>query len=128
MTSRAGMLTQVAGEAVDMEAHDAGDVLAQIVAAFAAGLADAAGQRAIHHHRIAGLEAGHAVADRGDLARGFGADDQRHLALGERHAAKAPDVDVVERDRLDRDLHLAGRRAAAGQGPRPVRACGRRAA
>ena len=48
---------QVAGEAVDMEAHDAGDVLAEIVAALAAGLADAAGQRAIHHHRVAGLEA-----------------------------------------------------------------------
>ena len=56
MTSRAGMLTQVAGEAVDMEAHDAGDVFAQVVAALAAGLAGAAGQRAIHHHRVAGLE------------------------------------------------------------------------
>ncbi len=56
MTSRAGMLTQVAGEAVEVEAHDAADVLAEIVAALAAGLAGAAGQRAVHHHRIAGLE------------------------------------------------------------------------
>ena len=48
-----------------------------------------------------GLKPRHAVADRGDLARGFGADHERHLALGERHAAEAPDVDVVERDRLD---------------------------
>ena len=47
---------QFAGEAVDVEAHDAGDVLAKIVAAFAAGLAGAAGERAIHHHRVAGLE------------------------------------------------------------------------
>ena len=46
----------VAREAVDVEAHDAGDVFAQIVAALAAGLAGAAGQRAVHHHRIAGLE------------------------------------------------------------------------
>ena len=103
----------IAGKAVDVEAHDAGDVLAEIVAALAAGLAGAAGQRAVHHHRIAELEAGHAVADRGDLARGLGADHQRQLALGKRHAAEAPDVDMVERDRLDRDLHLARPRAAA---------------
>ena len=48
---------EFAGEAVDVKAHDAGDVFAQIVAAFAAGLAGAAGEGAIHHHRIAGLEA-----------------------------------------------------------------------
>ena len=44
---------EVAGEAVDVEAHDAGDVFAEIVAALAAGLAGAAGQRAVHHDRIA---------------------------------------------------------------------------
>ena len=61
---------------------------------------------------VAGLEARDAVADRGDFARGLGADDQRQLALGESHAAKAPDVEMVERDRLDADLHFAfaGRR------------------
>ena len=31
------------------------------------------------------------VADGSDLAGGLGADDQRQLALGEGHAAKAPD-------------------------------------
>ena len=95
-------------EAVDVEAHDAAHVFAEIVAAVAAGLADAAGERAVHHHRIAGREARDAGADRGDLARRLGADDERQLALGERHAAIAPDVDVVERDRPDADLHLAG--------------------
>ncbi len=60
-----------------------------------------------------GLKPRHAGADRGDLAGRLGADDQRQLALGEGHAAQAPDVDMVERDRLDADLHLAGGRAAA---------------
>ncbi len=46
-------------------------------------------------------------ADRGDFAGGLGADDQRQLALGKGHAAPAPDVDVIEPDRLDADLHLA---------------------
>ena len=71
-----------------------------------------AGHGAVHHHLVAGLEGGDAGADRGDLAGGFGADHQRQLALGEGHAAKAPEVEVIERDRLDADLHLAvaGRR------------------
>ena len=68
--------------------------------------------RAVHHHLVAGLEAGDAGARRGDLAGGFRADHQRQFPLGEGHAAKAPEVEMVERDRLDADLHLAvaGRR------------------
>src|SRR5262249_18505617 len=62
----------------------------------------------IHHHRGAGLEGGHVRTHGDDLAGGFRADDERHLAFGERHAAPAPDVDMIERDRLDADLHLAG--------------------
>ena len=99
---------QFAGEAVDMEAHDAGDVLAEIVAPFAAGLAMAAGLGAVHGHRIAGLEPRHALAHRRDLARGLDADRLRHLALGEGHAAKAPDIEIVERQRPHPHLHLAG--------------------
>jgi hypothetical protein len=38
------------------------------------------------------------------------ADHQWQLALGERHAAIAPDVDVIECDRPDAYLHLAGGR------------------
>ena len=38
---------EIAGKAVDVEAHDAGDIFAKIVAALAAGLAGAAGQPAI---------------------------------------------------------------------------------
>src|SRR6266581_7208950 len=59
---------------------------------------------------IAGLEGAHIRANGRDLSGGFGAHDERHLALGERHAAPAPDIDMVERDRLDADLHLAGAR------------------
>ena len=95
-----------------MEAADAVDVLAEIVAARAAGRADAAGLGAVERDDIAGRKAGDAGADRGDRAGGLDADDDRQLALGEGHAAPAPDVDVVERDGADRDLHLAwpGRR------------------
>ena len=84
------------------------DVFAEIVAPGAAGLAGAAGQRAVHHDGIAGREARDAGAHRGDFARRLGADDERQLALGERHAAIAPDVDVIERDRPHAHLHLAG--------------------
>ena len=54
-----------------------------------------------------GLKAPASGADGGDLARGFGADRQRQLALGEGHAAKAPEIEMVERHRLDAHLHLA---------------------
>jgi hypothetical protein len=46
----------------------------------------------------------HAWADGVDRAGSLGADDQRHLALGEGHAAPSPDVDMVERDSLDRTV------------------------
>src|SRR4051794_10094445 len=101
---------EVAGKAVDMETHDAADVLAEIVAALAAGLADAAGEPAVHRHRCAGSKAAHLRTDRSDFAGGLRAHDQRQHALGESHAAPAPDVDVIERHRLDADLHLAGAR------------------
>ena len=65
-------------------------------------------KRAIHHDAVAGLERRHVGPNRGDLARRLGADDERQLALGEGHAAPAPYVDVIERHRLDADLHLAG--------------------
>ncbi len=93
-----------------MEAHDAGDVFAQIIAALAAGLAGAVGERAIGDDAVADLVRGHVRADGCDFAGRLDADDQRQLALGERHAAPAPDVDVVEPDRLDADLHFAGAR------------------
>src|SRR3984885_10213560 len=98
---------EIAREAVDMEAHDAADVLTQIVAAFLAGFALAAGQRAIGDDAVADLGGGHVRPHGDDFARGFDADDQRQLALGESHAAPAPHIDVVEPDRLDADLHFA---------------------
>ena len=94
-----------------MKAHDAGDVFAQIIAALAAGLAVAAGERAIGHDAVADFARGDIAADRNDLARRFDADDQRQLAFGKRHAAPAPHIDVVQPDRLDAQLHFArGRR------------------
>ena len=102
-----GQIEKLAGEAVDMEAHDACDVFAEIVAAFAAGLASPAGEGAVHHDFLSRPEARDSFADGPDFARGFGADHQRQLALRKRHAAIAPDVDVIERHRLDGDLHLA---------------------
>ena len=97
-------------KAVEVEAEDAGDVLAEIVAAFPAGAAMAAGFGPVHHDRIADLEARPAGADRSDFARRLDADDLGHLALGESHAAEAPQVEVVEADRPHPHLHLAFRR------------------
>ena len=45
-----------------------------------------------------------------DLARCFGADHDRQLPPGERHAPEAPYVDMVQADGLDADLNLAGPR------------------
>ena len=60
---------------------------------------------------VAGMEARHALADGGDLAGGLDAGDLRHLALGEGHAAKAPDVEIVR-----------GRAPARAPAPRQGRA------
>src|SRR5262245_28917072 len=78
-----GHVDEVAGEAVDMEAHDAGDVFAEIVAALAAGLAGAAGEAAVQHYGIARLESTDVGPDSLDLTRRLDADHDRHLALGE---------------------------------------------
>jgi hypothetical protein len=95
-----------------VESHDAGDRLAKVVPPLAAGWAGPAGQGAVHHHRLARREFRHVRPERGDLARGLGANHERQPALGEGHAAKAPDVDVVEPDgpHADLDLTRAGRR------------------
>ena len=112
-----GQVDLLAGEAVEMESVDAADILAEIVAAFAAGAAEPAGARAVDRDDLARQQVRHAVADRVDLAGRLRADDERHLALGEGHAAPAPDVDVVERHRPDTHGHLAD---AGGAGRRHV--------
>jgi len=104
-----------AGKAVEMETMHAADMLAQIVTAFAAGAAKAAGARTIDRNKLAGQEVGNAGANSINHAGGFRTDHQRHLALGKCHAAPAPHVDVVERDGLDAYRHLAdagGRRGS----------------
>ena len=99
-----------------MKAHHAADILAQIVAALAASLADATGQRAIHDNRIAGLKLRDVGANGGDLSGRLGTDHERHFALGKSHAAPAPYVDVIERDCPHADLHFArGRRGRRRQ-------------
>ena len=102
-----------------MKAHDAADILAQIVAALAARLAGPAGERAIHHHRIADCERRHIGPGRCYHAGRFCTHHQRQLALGEGHAAIAPQIDVIEPDRLDTDLDFArgrcGRRRHVGE-------------
>ena len=99
-----------ARQPIDVEAADAGNVDAEIVAARTAGRADAAGFRAEQRDDLAAPQIGDALADRRDLAGSLGANHDRQFALGEGHAAPAPHVDVVERDRADPDLHLAGAR------------------
>ncbi len=71
-----------------------------------------AGHGAIHHHLVASFEIADAGAQAGDFAGRLGAYHQWQLALGESHAAKTPQIQMIERDRLDADLHFAfaGRR------------------
>ena len=102
------MVGEFLREAIDVEAAHAGDVLAQVLAAARAEAAGAADQRGIRHHAIALRQRGDAIADRDDLARRFGADAERELAFGERHAAEAPHVDVVQPDIAHAKLHFAG--------------------
>ena len=99
---------QVAGEAVDVKAHNACDVFAEIIAALATGFASPARQASISDDVVADREIGYIRTDGLDFAGGLGANDERQLSLGERHAAPAPDVDVIKADRLNADLYLAG--------------------
>ncbi len=116
ITSSGRHVEAFAREPVNVKAEDAGNVLTQIVATFAAGRTGPAGEAAIHDDGLADLEAIDAAADSGDLARRLGPYDERQLALDERHAAIAPDVEVIERHGADADLHLAsGRRGRRGE-------------
>ena len=98
---------ELAGKAVDVESKDAGDVFAEIVTPLLAGPTNAAGEGAVHHHRLSRLEAGNTFSDRGNLTGGFGPHHQRQLALRKCHAAVAPYIDVIEGDGPDADLHFA---------------------
>src|SRR5262249_16768419 len=99
-------IEQITGKSVDVESHDSTDVFAKIVAPLGAGGACAAGERAIHDNRVATPKGGHAGANPGDLACRLDPDDHRKLAFGECHAAVAPEVEMVERDCLDANLHF----------------------
>ena len=59
---------QFTGETIDVKAHDAGDVFAQIVAALLTGPANPAGEGAVHHDLLSRREAGDAFTDRGNFA------------------------------------------------------------
>ena len=86
---------------------NAGHIFAEIISALAAGPAKSAGAGPVDRDELSGQQVRHACANRVDLAGRFRTNHQRHLALGECHAAPAPDIDVVERDRLDTHRHLA---------------------
>ena len=100
-------IEEIASKAIDVEAENAADVFAEIVAAFATGPALSAGERAIHRDAVADAKTGNIGPNRRDFARGFRADHQRQPAFRERHAAPAPHIDVVERHPPDPNLHLA---------------------
>jgi hypothetical protein len=100
-------IDQVARETVDVKAHNAADVLAQIIATFAASRASPAGHGAIHHDLVAGLKACNACAGLSNLAGSFGAHHERQLPLRESHAAETPQVEMIECHRFDADLNLA---------------------
>src|SRR5918994_692120 len=82
----------------------------------------AAGLGAVHPPGVARLEARDAGPDRRHLARGLDTDHLRHLALGEGHTAKAPDVEIIEPNRPHPHLHLglAGRRRGLDLGQAKV--------
>ena len=61
----------------------------------------------IDQHAVAGLPAGHAGADLGDLARHVEADDDRQRHLDARHAAHGEHVVVIERGRAHADDDVA---------------------
>src|SRR3974390_1947352 len=95
-----------------MEAHDAADVLAKVIAPVAAGRAMAACHRTVHDDIITGSETRSVLADSCDLSRRFGTDHKRQLALRKGHSAISPEVEVIERDGFNAnlDLAIAGRR------------------
>src|SRR5947209_16176002 len=71
---------EVAAEAVDMETHDAADILAKIVATFLAGLACSASHRAVHNHGIPRSEPRDARAYGSNLAGSLHSHYDRHFA------------------------------------------------
>ena len=112
------MVGDVLSPAVDVETADAEDVFAEIVAAAQALAAGAAGIGGERDDAVAGRDVGDAVADRDHLAGRLGADRQRIEAFGERHAAQAEHVDVVDADEAHPQLHFArtGRRRRVDHG------------
>ena len=96
----------LARHAIDVEAHDARDALAEIFAARLAGRARAAEEAGIDDDGLALAEAGDGAAEPLDGGRTFDADDKRQRALGESHAAQAEEVDVVQRHRAHAHQHV----------------------
>src|ERR1700732_997643 len=84
-----------ARETVDMEAHNAGDVLTKIVAPLLAGAANPTGEGAVHDDLLSRRKARDAFADGGNFAGGLRAHHQRQLSFRKSHAAIAPDLDVI---------------------------------
>jgi carboxylesterase type B len=100
------LVHQFLREAIQMETLHAANIFAKIVAPFATRLADAAGRRAIGRDMIADFPARHGRTKGSDFADRFRAHRQRQVALGEGHAAKAPNINMVQRHGANAKLHL----------------------
>ena len=100
------LVHQLLREAIQMETLHAANIFTKIIAPFATRLADAASRRAIRRDMIANLPVGHARPNRDNLADRFRAHRQWQIALGKGHAAKAPDINMVQRDSANAKLHF----------------------
>ena len=100
------LVHQLLREAIQMETLHATNIFAKIIAPFATCLADAASRRAIGRDMIANLPARHSRTNSDNLPNRFRANRQWQIALGEGHAAKAPDINMVQRDGANTKLHF----------------------
>src|SRR4051812_25706786 len=102
-----GMVGELLRKAIDVESAYTGDILAEVVASTQAGATGTTDQRGVRHDAITCPEVGNALTDRDHLAGRLRADGQWKQALGECHAPKAPEIDVVQTHATDTKLYLA---------------------
>src|SRR5690242_11528881 len=102
------MIGEFLREAVQVKAAYTADVLAEIVTTAKTGAAGTTDQRRVRHDTIARHEVRNAFANRNHLACRLRADRQWEPPLRECHAPKAPEVNVIQSDTADAELHLAG--------------------
>src|SRR5690606_11359648 len=97
---------QLAAESINVKAVDIVLRRAEVVAAVAAGGADATGMRAVKRHDIARPQLLDSRPDGCNLTGSFVTRDEWQSPPGESHAAPAPDIDMIEGHGANADLHL----------------------